>query len=97
MGLLSFFKNQIRVQRAGKIAKDTTEREQLTNGFQTSYTEKRIKKLSSRIAKNKERQKIASENNQKSKSTTKNFTYHNSNTMNNGFNTNLNFNKFKKK
>lgn len=97
MGLLNWFKNEVRVQRASQIAKDKTEREQLSNGYQTQETKDRIKKLDSRIARNEERQKIASENNTKSNQTTKNVSYSNSTTVNNGINNHVDLRKSKKK
>ena len=98
MGLLTFFKNQIRIRRNGQIKADTHEVSQLSKGYQSDYTEKRIRKLNKRIGQNEERNKIASENNlkSKSKSTTNNVTYNTSNTMNNGINTHVDFRKTKK-
>lgn len=97
MGILGWIKNEIRVQRAGQIKRDETKRNQLAKGYQNSETEKQIQKLDARIAKNKERQKIASENNTKSNQTTKNVSYSNSTTVNNGINNHVDLRKPKKK
>lgn len=97
MGILNWLKSEIRVQRAGQIKRDETKREQLANGYQNQETKKQIQKLDARIAMNKERQKIASENNTKPKQTTKNVSYSNSTTVNNGINNHVDFRKPKKK
>ena len=96
MGLFDWLGNQIRVKRAGQIAKDKTERKQLANAYQTEDTQKRIKKLDQRIAENEERNKIASENNLKPKSTTKNYSVNNETTVNNGINTTFDLSKKQK-
>lgn len=97
MGILNWFKNEVRVQRAGQIKRDETKREQLAKGYQNPETEKQIQKLDSRIAKNKERQKIAAENNTKSNNMTKNVSYSKSTTVNNGINNHVDLRKPKKK
>lgn len=93
MGILDWIKGEIRVQRAGQIKRDETKRNQLAKGYQNSETEKQIQKLDARIAKNKERQKIAAENNTKANNTTKNVSYSKTTTVNNGINTNIDISK----
>lgn len=97
MGVLNWIKNEVRVQRAGQIKRDETKRDQLAKGYQNPETEKQIQKLDARIAKNKERQKIASENNTKLNQTTKNVSLSNSTTVNNGINNHVDLSKSKKK
>lgn len=98
MGLLNWFKNEVRVNRAEQIKKDKRELKQLESHYhQTEDVQKRIRKLDGRIARNEERQKIASENNLKPNSTTKNVSLSNNQTFNNGINTKIDLSQKTKK
>lgn len=60
---MSWISDQMRVRRAGRIARNKTELEQLKQERQTEEVKERIKQLSFAIAKDEERNKIASEKN----------------------------------
>ncbi len=61
MGLMEWFSENLRVRRAGRIAKNKVELSRLESSKISSLDEKRILKLTSSIAQDEERQKIASE------------------------------------
>lgn len=84
--MFDFFKKVARVNRAGKIAKDKA----IING-----DEDHIIKAKVRIARNEEKQKIASEDNLKTSSKTTSKTYNTTKTINNGVNTTIDISKKK--
>lgn len=58
---MEWFSENLRVRRAGRIAKNKVELSRLESSKISSLDEKRILKLTSSIAQDEERQKIASE------------------------------------
>lgn len=93
---MNWFENMLRVNRARRIAKNEETLRQLQGKYKDEKTEKKILKLTTQIAKDKERQRIASENNSKQPIKSKSVTNNTSTTVNNGINTQIKFGRKKK-